>query len=1145
MCGIVAVVPRLPSRRPPDLTELNEQAGSALKRLDSVGPTPDASELSAIADQLASVDSALRGVPGIEAVLDAPTRAQELAATCRRIADHIAKVEAGLDGGGATATQLEAVNAALVAMKDAQWAIVRDRIPAADAVADLVGTKRSTPALCAANAINVALDAVDRLEVRGRDSAGIHVMLTGHGLDLDSEPNRRRLAERTQDPLFRNGSLRQADDGALSIVYKAAAEIGELGDNVQAIRAAIVSDDVLADALASPDVQVMVLGHTRWASVGIISEANAHPLNSDEVESGSQGSPPYAVGALNGDVDNYADIKVARRLSIRPEITTDAKVIPTALSHEVSAGGTVDEAFRRAILDMEGSVAIAAQVATEPDKLLLALRGSGQALYVGLADDAYVVASELYGIVEQTDFYVRLDGEALANPDNPASRGQYMVLERQGAGTLAGLTLFSYDGNGIALDDLAVHRAGITTRDIDRGDAPHFLLKEISEAPASLRRTLRGKIVDRDGRYEVRLPDMTLTDAVRERIRTASTIYVIGQGTASVAGRAVAGALDDALGVYGVRIRHMIATELSGFHIRQDMSDTLVVAISQSGTTTDTNRTVDLVRARGAVVVGIVNRRNSDLVEKSDGVLYTSDGRDVEMSVASTKAFYAQIAAGFLLALGLTVESGRVGSDDVAETHHRLLVALRQLPDAMTAVLGQRSHTAQVAARYAPARRSWAVVGNGPNSVSAQELRIKLSELCYKAIACDVTEDKKHIDLSSEPFILVCAAGLRGSTASDVSKEVSIFRAHKAAPVVIATEGADEFVDALDTITVPDVDNRLGFVLSAMAGHLFGYEAALAIDAQAVPLRKARAVIEHIVTAGTTGEAAMTQLSAGLRSHAEEFFVSLARGQLDGQLEASTAVSVALLFRYALGELPVSAYEAAFGRMGSPANIASDLNGALSDAIDQLTRPVDAIKHQAKTVTVGISRLDETLMDSRLVQAVFDAGAGRDSLNYQVLKTLNALDAAIDSVTGYTRYRLFGFDDGTPMLQVVSKGGIAESIPSRAEHDPTLRGTKRTAAEVPRVLVARGRLDGRTVVMIPEGHKGHSDGLTLLHVRLNDDLDARTARTILEGYGHRYSDLRDVVTETEPTFDDRVLERISVLDLLTAPVQDLAELWRS
>ena len=92
------------------------------------------------------------------------------------------------------------------------------------------------------------------------------------------------------------------------------------------------------------------------------------------------------------------------------------------------------------------------------------------------------------------------------------------------------------------------------------------------------------------------------------------------------------------------------------------MTDTFVVAISQSGTTTDTNRTVDLIRARGGAVVSIVNRRDSELTKKSDGVLYTSDGRDIEMSVASTKAFYSQIAAGFLLGIVIS-ESVRSSSD--------------------------------------------------------------------------------------------------------------------------------------------------------------------------------------------------------------------------------------------------------------------------------------------------------------------------------------------------------------------------------------------------------------------------------------------------------------------------------------------------
>jgi glucosamine--fructose-6-phosphate aminotransferase (isomerizing) len=93
-------------------------------------------------------------------------------------------------------------------------------------------------------------------------------------------------------------------------------------------------------------------------------------------------------------------------------------------------------------------------------------------------------------------------------------------------------------------------------------------------------------------------------------------------------------------------VRAALATEVSGFSLKDDMSDTLVIAVSQSGTTTDTNRTVDLLKDRGASVIAIVNRRGSDLSTKADGVCYTSSGRDVEMSVASTKAFYAQAAAG-------------------------------------------------------------------------------------------------------------------------------------------------------------------------------------------------------------------------------------------------------------------------------------------------------------------------------------------------------------------------------------------------------------------------------------------------------------------------------------------------------------------
>ncbi|MGH9113419.1 MAG: SIS domain-containing protein, partial [Acidimicrobiales bacterium] len=580
---------------------------------------------------------------------------------------------------------------------------------------------------------------------------------------------------------------------------------------------------------------------------------------------------------------------------------------------------------------------------------------------------------------------------------------------------------------------------------------------------------------------------------------------------------------------------------LSGFGLRPSMADTLVVAMSQSGTTTDTNRTVDLVRSRGARVVAIVNRRGSDLTHKADGVLHTSDGRDVEMSVASTKAFYSQVAAGFLLAAAISDEVG--GQVDQA-----LLRALRELPEAMAKVVDRRPTIAEAAQRLAPAKRYWAVVGNGVNRIAAAEVRIKLSELCYKSIASDSTEDKKHIDLAAEPLILVCAAGLVGSTADDVAKEVAIYRAHKASPIVIATDGQARFASALHVLPVPATHPALAFVLSAMAGHLFGYEAALAIDALARPLREARAAIEAGAELARDGEAMLRRLRPDLQPAARRYFDGLRVGSYDGQLEASTAVRLAQLFRYALGVVPLDAYQLDEGKVGTPAVVIDDLTGALTRAVEELTRPVDAIKHQAKTVTVGISRTDETLLEMPLVREVLGAGAPRDQLTYRTLRTLADVSPAVDAVVGFTRYGIEDHADeagGEATITVVDRGGIARDLPSRTDRSPELRGTKHRVATEREVLLAKGRRDGRPLVIVPEVKDGEATGITLLHVRFARRLPVATARGVLQGYRNRYAVLRDAVLETEPTFREDLLAGIDVDVLLTEPINQLADRWRT
>ncbi len=1019
------------------------------------------------------------------------------------------------------------------------WAVRRDRLRNTLAVGDLAGRDAGDAAVEVMASVQVALSALDRLEVRGRDSAGLHLMLWGHGLDLAS-PAIAPLVAARRDPLFGTGTVRE-HDGVLSFVYKAAAEIGELGDNSRVLRDAITNDELLRLALAGPAAQATVLAHTRWASVGLIGQPNAHPLNSDP-DGAVDERAPYVVAALNGDVDNHADLKAAEALRIPVEITTDAKVIPMMVASRLAEGLDPTEAFRRVVASFEGSVAIAAGLAAEPSTVLLAQRGSGQGLYVGLAEDAFIVASEPYGLVEETPEYVRLDGDTPSA--STGSRGQVVALRGDGAGTLAGITRLSYDGSELPVTRDDVQTAQITTRDIDRGAYPHFLLKEVVEAPGSWHKTLRGHLVEgTDGLLSAALGDETIPPSIADRLRSGAIerVVVIGQGTAAVAGQSLAltlGALTDGT---DLRVEATPATELSGFGMRPDMSDTVIVAISQSGTTTDTNRTVDVARSRGAAVIGIVNRRHSDLTERTDGVLYTSDGRDVEMSVASTKAFYAQVAAGILLACAI---ADVVGAPD-AEARSELLRGLRDLPAAMEQVIAGRAAIAEAAQRLAPARRYWAVVGNGLNRVAAEEARIKLSELCYKSIACDATEDKKHIDLSSEPLILVCAAGLSGSNADDVAKEVAIYRAHKAAPIVIASDGDERFNAALAVISVPEVHPSLAFVLSAMAGHLFAYEAALAIDAQARPLREARAAIEGAVEAEIADEGLLRWLTPRLEPGARRFLDGLRTGVYDGHLEASTAVRVSSLLRYATAAAPLDAYELEHGRVGTPSAVVEDLSQALTRAVEELTRPIDAIKHQAKTVTVGISRSDETLLAVPLVQAVLAAGAPRDRLGYRTLRKLGALDPAVDAVTGFTRYRIDGDPLGEQaMISVVDRGGIGRDLESRTERNPRLRGTKRRVAVERDVMAARGRSDGRTLVFVPEVKALRDDGHHAVARAVGRPAAGRIRGSVLDGYG-RYGALVDAVTETEPTFREDLLASIDVADLLTEPIQRLADRWHS
>jgi len=1140
MCGIIAIARQKSSRIPPSAEGVKQSAD-----LSNLGRIQSHDDILRCVQKLLKVKELISGAAGINALINDPEFRVYLQGICSILSEDLENFESELVQTGMDSQKLEEINADLIKLKDLLWHIESDRIIVSQSVEELLGGRKGDRFVEILLTVQQVLAGLDRLEVRGRDSAGIHLMIQNHGLDLENLGILQEIKNRADDLNYKSGSVRILDN-ALSFVYKVASEIGELGDNTQELRKLILSDDLFYRALENENVTAVAIGHSRWASVGIISEPNAHPMNSELVKSESS---PFVVAAANGDVDNFADLKRVRNLQIPKLITSDSKVIPAIISNELSSqhGPSGDlEAFRQTVQNLDGSIAIIANTGLQPEKLYMALRGSGQGLYVGLSDEAYVVASEPYGLVETADSYLRLNGEILPNRNVSVSGpGEIVSVSLNKPVAVESLKRIAYDGTPLPIEDNEFTQSEITTRDIDRRNFSHFLLKEIYESPDSFEKTLRGNLLNDNGNFRVAHSEIEFPNSIREKLedQTIDKIFIIGQGTAAVAGQALGQYLSEET---EITVESIPSTELSGFKLSTDMSNVLVVAISQSGTTTDTNRTVDLVRGRGAAVIAIVNRRNSDLSQKADGVIYTSDGRDIEMSVASTKAFYSQIAASFLLGISIHDQVLSEPNNSVNQEYRQaLLYELNELPKKMIAVLKQRNQIRDIAFELAPSRRYWAIVGNGLNMVAAREIRIKLSELCYKSIAADFTEDKKHIDLSAEPLVVICATGLNDSMQSDVAKEVAIYKAHKAAPIVI-TDTGNAYPDAHRVIVVPETHQRISFILATMVGHLFGYEAALSIDALALPFRQTRSAIERTLSEdpNITSQELLESITEPLQSITKAFFDGLRSGLYNGSLEASTATRISTLYRYALGTIPLDSYQIDTGKVGTPATLLEDLNAALTIGIEELTRPIDAIKHQAKTVTVGISRSDEELIQLNLVTSMLEAGTPRERISYKNLRYLAALDAAVKSISGFIRYAIEGdVQSSTAQVHVIDKGGIAVDLISRTDRDPKLKGSKHLVASQQEVTITRGRHDQRIIILVPEVKDKETVGITLLHVELENHLSEQAARHVMEGYKDRFTAISDYVTETEPTFRADILASIPVANLLIAPIEDLLSYW--
>ncbi|MBT2664504.1 glutamine--fructose-6-phosphate transaminase (isomerizing) [Bacillus sp. ISL-4] len=531
----------------------------------------------------------------------------------------------------------------------------------------------------------------------------------------------------------------------------------------------------IADLRGAVDENTMAhtgIGHTRWATHGVPSRENAHPHQSNS-------------GRLtlvhNGVIENYAILKREYLKDVAFKSETDTEVIVQLIEKFVNEGMEVEEAFRQTLTLLEGSYAIGLLDAENDETILVAKNKSP--LLIGVGKDFNVVASDAMAMLQVTDQFLEL-------------MDKEMVIVTKEKVTIKNLS------NEEVMR--APYTAELDASDIEKGTYPHYMLKEVDEQPAVIRKIIQA-YQNEEGKLAI---DYSITEAVSE----ADRIYIIACGTSYHAGLIGKQFIEK---MTEIPVEVHVASEFT-YNMPLLSKKPLFIFISQSGETADSRAVLVSIKALGHKALTITNVPGSTLSREADYTLLLHAGP--EIAVASTKAYTAQVAV-------LSILANVTGQFRNMEYDFDLVKELGIVATAMEALCDSKEEMEDIAREYLSVTRNCFFIGRSLDYYVVLEGALKLKEISYIQAEGFAGGELKHgtialIEEGTPVIALATQAGVNLSIRGNVKEVV----ARGANPCIISMKGLEE---EDDRFVIPEVNELLTPLISVIPLQLIAYYAAL------------------------------------------------------------------------------------------------------------------------------------------------------------------------------------------------------------------------------------------------------------------------------------------------------------------------------